>query len=270
FKAIYGEDGNLKMANRFVGRSCWSSIVNEVCLLRDRGVDIFEFMKLRLGNGNSIKLWTDNWFHGGILKDICSRMFALENRKDVSVSEKMGDPHLDGSFRRAIRGGCEQEQFQILEGVVNSTNLVQMEDRWVWNLESSDDFSVASFGRKIDDSRLPMVGDKTWWVKYMPIKINVLAWKVRVNALPTRFNLSRRGITIQYIICLICDCGVESTEHVFVRCCLTRQPGRMVPNWWNITYAEVDSIEEWKDWCSSLRLAVKSKMVFEGVWFTLW
>nr|GFB46310.1 cysteine-rich receptor-like protein kinase [Tanacetum cinerariifolium] len=127
----------------------------------------------------------------GLNLNVCDR-----NRKDVSVSEKMGDPHLDGSFRRAIRGWCEQEQFQTLEGVVNSTNLVQMEDRWVWNLESSGDFSVASFRRKIDDSRLPMVDDKTWWVKYMPIKINVLAWKVRVNALPTRFNLSRRDVVL--------------------------------------------------------------------------
>nr|GFC24723.1 RNA-directed DNA polymerase, eukaryota, reverse transcriptase zinc-binding domain protein [Tanacetum cinerariifolium] len=160
-KAIYGEDGNVKMANRLVGHSCWSSIVNEVCLLRDRSVDIFEFMKIQLGNGNSIKFWTDNWFHGRILKDICPKMFTLENRKDVSVSEKMGDLHLDGLFRRANRGRCEQEQFQILEGVVNSTKLVQMEDRWVWNLESSGDFSVASVKKKIDDSRLPMVGDKT-------------------------------------------------------------------------------------------------------------
>nr|GEY60065.1 RNA-directed DNA polymerase, eukaryota [Tanacetum cinerariifolium] len=35
---------------------------------------------------------------------------------------------------------------------------------------------------------------KTRWIKEVPIKINVHAWKVSVDGLPTRFNLSRRGV----------------------------------------------------------------------------
>nr|GEY58352.1 RNA-directed DNA polymerase, eukaryota, reverse transcriptase zinc-binding domain protein [Tanacetum cinerariifolium] len=229
-KAIHGVDGNVNKGNMFAGRSCWSSIMNEVRLLKGRGANIFDFMKLRLGNGETIKFWTDNWYHGGILRDLCPRLFALENCKDVTVSAKMRDPDLEFSFRRGI-GGFEHEEFHVLVEVVKSINMVPMEDRWVWNLENSGEFSVSSIRMKIDELRLPRVSYKTRWVKHVPINVNVFAWKVMVDALLTRFNLSRRGIGIQSISCPICDCGVESMEHLFFRCSLIRQLGRKVSKW---------------------------------------
>ena len=50
-----------------------------------------------------------------------------------------------------------------------------MNDRWVWNLESTGEFSAASIRRIIDEMRLPNIGDMTRWVKYVPIKVNILA-----------------------------------------------------------------------------------------------
>nr|GEZ00973.1 RNA-directed DNA polymerase, eukaryota [Tanacetum cinerariifolium] len=68
-----------------------------------------------------------------------------------------------------------------------------MSDRWIWALECSGDFSVASVRKVIDDKSLPEVDSKTRWIKYVPIKVNVHAWKVKTYSLPTRFNVSRRG-----------------------------------------------------------------------------
>nr|GEV36114.1 RNA-directed DNA polymerase, eukaryota, reverse transcriptase zinc-binding domain protein [Tanacetum cinerariifolium] len=370
-QAIHGCDGNMHKPNMSAGHSCWIFIVKEIRRLGATGINIFDFMKQKVGNGNNIKFWTDNWYHGGLQKDICPRLFALENRKDIVISFKLGDPFLYSSFRRDIRGGSEMEQFQLLVEAANSISLVPMEDRdktrWVkfvpikinvfawkvmvnalptrfnlsrrgidiqsiscpmcdcgtesmdhvfarcdliWNLGRlisnwwntpfeevdsiaawnswfssirlapnlklifegvcSGDFSVASIRRKIDDSRLSTVGDKTRWVKFVPIKINVFAWKVMVNALPTRSNLSRRGIDIQSIFCPMCDCGTESMDHVFARCDLTRNLGRLISNWWNTPFEEVDSIAAWKSWFSSIRLAPNLKLIFEGVWYTMW
>ncbi|GJV65331.1 hypothetical protein Tco_1476159 [Tanacetum coccineum] len=44
-------------------------------------------------------------------------------------------------------------------------------------LESSGDFSVASVRKIIDDKSLSDVDSKTRWIKYMPIKVIVHAWK---------------------------------------------------------------------------------------------
>ena len=86
------------------GRSCWLSIVNEIRVLQIKGVDIFEFLKLRLGNGDMIKFWLDNWYEGGILKNILPRLYALETEKEVTVSSKLNDLNLECSFRRTVRG----------------------------------------------------------------------------------------------------------------------------------------------------------------------
>ncbi|GJQ90373.1 RNA-directed DNA polymerase, eukaryota [Tanacetum coccineum] len=43
------------------------------------------------------------------------------------------------------------------------------------------------------------------WIKAMPIKVNVHAWKVRLDCLPTRLNISQRGMDIGSILCPICD-----------------------------------------------------------------
>ncbi|GKA83294.1 hypothetical protein Tco_0804889 [Tanacetum coccineum] len=62
--------------------------------------------------------------------------------------------------------------------------------RWNWNLESTGIFSVASARRRIDEICLPNIGEETRWVKCVPIKINVLAWKIKTDALPTRSTFS--------------------------------------------------------------------------------
>nr|GEV48232.1 RNA-directed DNA polymerase, eukaryota [Tanacetum cinerariifolium] len=53
-------------------------------------------------------------------------------------------------------------------------------------------FSVASLRKVIDKKRLSSIYSKTRWVKYVPIKVNVLAWKIKMDVLPTWLNISRR------------------------------------------------------------------------------
>ncbi|GJT68380.1 hypothetical protein Tco_1019860 [Tanacetum coccineum] len=77
---------------------------------------------------------------------------------------------------------------QILEGCI----LSDTKDTWTWSLEGSGEFSVSSIRKTIDAAFLPCGNVKTRWVKEVPIKINILAWKVSNDYLPTRFNLSRR------------------------------------------------------------------------------
>ncbi|GJX91167.1 RNA-directed DNA polymerase, eukaryota, reverse transcriptase zinc-binding domain protein [Tanacetum coccineum] len=145
-----------------------------------------------------------------------------------------------------------------------------MADRWVWNLESSGDFSVSSIRKVIDEKRFPSVCSKTRWVKYVSIKVNVLAWKIKIDGLPTRFNISRRGIDIHSILCPVCDGEVESSEHLFFRCHLSKQIARKVSLWWNVAYVDVNSYAEWYSWIVSLRIAANSKLMLEGVFYTMW
>ncbi|GJR55687.1 RNA-directed DNA polymerase, eukaryota [Tanacetum coccineum] len=130
--------------------------------------------------------------------------------------------------------------------------------------------SILHIRKVIDDKFLPNVSSKTRWVKYVPIKVNILAWKVKMEALPVRFNLSRRGIDIGSIVCPVCESEVETASHLFFKCSLLRQIARKVSSWWNVDYVGVNSYEEWLDWLGSLRLPAKLKLMLEGVFYVVW
>ncbi|GJS72036.1 RNA-directed DNA polymerase, eukaryota, partial [Tanacetum coccineum] len=98
--------------------------------------------------------------------------------------------------------------------------------------------NVASVRKIIDDKSLSDVDSKTRWIKYVPIKVNVHAWKVKTDSLPTRFNVSRRCIDIDSIMCAICDNGVETSKHLFFYCCMVIQIVRKITRWWDVPYVE--------------------------------
>ncbi|GJT80314.1 RNA-directed DNA polymerase, eukaryota [Tanacetum coccineum] len=101
----------------------------------------------------------------------------------------------------------------------------------IWNLESSGDFSVKSARVFIDDSLLPKLDTSTRWVNVVPIKINIFAWRVCLDKLPTRLNLSVRGVDIPSILCPLCSITVESSLHLFFSCHLARQLMLKVARW---------------------------------------
>nr|GEU65457.1 polygalacturonase At1g48100-like [Tanacetum cinerariifolium] len=143
-KAIYGDDGKVGKVTNDGIRSCWMNIVNEISVLKNQGVNVFDFMRLKLGNGDTKAFWEDNWIGGNILKDLYPRIYALETCKSVIVIKKFTDSSLDTSFRRKTRGGVEHVQYNALSDLVHAVTLVPLSDRWVWSLESSGEFSVAS------------------------------------------------------------------------------------------------------------------------------
>nr|GEY59362.1 RNA-directed DNA polymerase, eukaryota [Tanacetum cinerariifolium] len=72
-----------------------------------------------------------------------------------------------------------------------------------------------------------------------------VAMKVKSDSLPTGFNVSRRGIPIDSIKCGICDTGAETSSHLFFSCCMVRQTVHLISRWWDISYAEFESYEDW-------------------------
>nr|GFA00282.1 RNA-directed DNA polymerase, eukaryota [Tanacetum cinerariifolium] len=123
----------------------------------------------------------------------------LESMKDIQVATKLSHVDLEWSFRRKSRGGAEQIQMTILKEILEGYILSDTKGRWMWSLEGPREFSVSSIRKTIDAAFLPCGNVKTRWVKEVPIKINILAWKVSNDYLPTRLNLSRRGAARRWL-----------------------------------------------------------------------
>nr|GEY34883.1 RNA-directed DNA polymerase, eukaryota [Tanacetum cinerariifolium] len=129
---------------------------------------------------------------GSALKDMFPRLFALENVKSVTVYKKLNDSSLDYS----------------------------MQDRFVCCLENSGDFSVKSIRKRIDDTRFIGGEIGTRWIKSVPIKVNIMAWKIQSDALPTRFNISRRVLRMEKknmkaLLRVVVDCNEHSFYIIF-------------------------------------------------------
>ncbi|GJT48902.1 RNA-directed DNA polymerase, eukaryota [Tanacetum coccineum] len=195
-KGIHGEDGKLGKHVRNQQPSLWLDIVKEVHQLQSQGTDLLGFMHRKIGNVEDTRFWEDKWRGDNTFKSDYPRMYALETQKNVSVASKISHADILCSFRRAPRGGVKESQFFHLVKNVEGVTFVDMKDRWRWSLEGCGDFSVASVRKVLDDSLLPIISSKTRWIKAVPIKVNILAWKVRLDSLPTRLNISKRGMNI--------------------------------------------------------------------------
>ncbi|GJX38510.1 RNA-directed DNA polymerase, eukaryota, reverse transcriptase zinc-binding domain protein [Tanacetum coccineum] len=146
---------------------------------------------------------------------------------------------LMSSFRRDPKGGAKQSQL------------------------------AALMDKLVDDNTLPEVSDKFCWVKAVPIKVNIHAWKVRLDCLPTRLNISHRSLDIDSIIRPTYENVVELTRHFFT-CPLAREIFRKITCWWDVSYLEVSSYEEWLYWLLNIRLSDKYKKLLEGVSYIMW
>ncbi|GJR96030.1 ribonuclease H-like domain-containing protein [Tanacetum coccineum] len=135
------------------------------------------------------------------LKSLYPRVYASESCKNISVASKMAHANMGFSLRRTPRGGVELDQFSAMWSIVEGINLPIMQDRWIWSLTGSGEFSVASVRSLIDDHKL---------------------FRVKLDSLPTRLNLSRRGMELDSILCPNCEKAVESSCHIFFACSMVR------------------------------------------------
>ncbi|GJY90719.1 RNA-directed DNA polymerase, eukaryota, reverse transcriptase zinc-binding domain protein [Tanacetum coccineum] len=263
-KAIHGEDKKIGKCSKAGHASIWRDIVQEMDAFKQHGTDLYSFMQKKLGDGANTSFWEDVWCENTVLKDKYPRLYALELNKNIKVAAKLAQTSMSCSFRREPRSGVEHSQLVDLLAKIEGVSLGTMIDRWTWALEGSGEFSVASVRKLIDDRILSAVSSKTRWIKAVPIKVNVLAWKVSLDCLPTRLNISRRGMDIASILCPICGIAVESSNHLFFDCHVARDTFRKICRWWDVGFMEVSSYEEWSSWILNIRISIKHKRLLEG------
>ena len=83
----------------------------------------------------------------------------------------------------------------------------------------------------IDNHVLAASSSPTRWCKVLPIKLNVFVWRMFLDKLPTRENLSNIGLDIPCSLCPLCDSDVESRDHLFFGCSLPSELLRKFGHW---------------------------------------
>ncbi|GKD34752.1 hypothetical protein Tco_1250261, partial [Tanacetum coccineum] len=81
---------------------------------------------------------------------------------------------------------AEREQWLDMLSMLGMVTLFSSIDRWVCDINGEGEFRVKDIRSSLDDLLLPSTDVATRWVKFIPIKINVFAWRARLDRLPTR------------------------------------------------------------------------------------
>nr|GEV37523.1 hypothetical protein [Tanacetum cinerariifolium] len=197
------------------------------------------------------------------LSNTSANLLSLLKKSGVAV--KMRDSSIISSFRRPPRGGVEEDQLRLLEDIISSVVLSHSSDRWIWRLDSLGYFSVKSARNYIDDSFLPKYEAPTRWIVSIPIRVNIFAWKFCLDKLPTRLNLSLRGLDIPSILCPLYFVARESFAHLLFSYDLARQLSSKVSSWWEVELQYFHSYGDWLSWIKNLCFSKGLKDIFECV-----
>ncbi|PWA92456.1 RNA-directed DNA polymerase, eukaryota, Reverse transcriptase zinc-binding domain protein [Artemisia annua] len=217
-KSIHGDQRGFNNNSRCYNKGAWAKIVDAIRHMNDMLIIPWETLVRKVGNGSSIKFWVDEWVDNQPLKDRFNRLFYLESNKNCMINERWVDGSWRWEWRRQIRGGRGQEQLQQLLDLLQNMHLSNDMDKFSWSLDPSDDFLLSSTRAHIDDNTLSSGILATRWSNYIPRKVNIFIWRLVLDKLPTRHNLSIRGLELESLICPICHRSVETTSHRFIGC----------------------------------------------------
>ena len=111
----------------------------------------------------------------------------------------------------------------------------------------------------------------TRWNSLVPIKVNVMIWRVERDRLPTRLNLRDKGIDLDSLLCPICGLVGESTEHLFAACTQLVEIWSKIARWWSESTPLDFTLAGCLNWADSVVMINDNKKRFGAVVFiSIW
>ena len=111
----------------------------------------------------------------------------------------------------------------------------------------------------VDNCLLPSLSPSTRWSKLLPRKVNIFIWRLVLDRLTNRLNLSSRGLEIMSITCPSCNVGLESNDHIFFGCDTAINLWRLIRVWIDVNMPSFSSCYEWLQWIDDWRATKDSK-----------
>nr|GEX88777.1 RNA-directed DNA polymerase, eukaryota [Tanacetum cinerariifolium] len=113
---------------------------------------------------------------------------------------------------RPVRDGAERQQWSELCEILEPVILSSSKDRWTYDLNGDGEFHVK---------------------------------EAQLDRVPTRSNLMRRGVVMDYGLCLMCGTVTDDIFHVLFRCDLAALIFRKICRWWELDWQALTSFEDW-------------------------
>ncbi|XP_045789329.1 uncharacterized protein LOC123884299 [Trifolium pratense] len=180
----------------------------------------------RIGNGEKVKICKDKWLPNQVGFKVWSRCDELE--EDALVSTLI-DPDTKQWKRDLVSHIFFPHEAKQILSLPISPRLPS--DKIIWHFERNGEYSVRSAHHllKQHSSRnaAGTSGQQTdilWreiWRAPVPNRVRNFLWRLGKNILPTRANLSRKGVQVENL-CPQCNNAPETIDHLFLHCQLAQ------------------------------------------------
>ncbi|GKA19294.1 RNA-directed DNA polymerase, eukaryota, reverse transcriptase zinc-binding domain protein [Tanacetum coccineum] len=225
----------------------WVRIIKAVHGM-EAGLDEKGTLQRFVGSGSRICFWKDIWLGDMPLCARFNMLYCLESEEICMLNERLISDTLSWNWRRPITYGRTSDLLHILMHELRHVALSANSDSWTWSVGVDGVFSVAATRLPIDHSILPSSTIETRWNKGLPKKVNIFIWRLHLDRLPTRLNLSKRGLEIDSILSPIRNANVESNDHIFFNCEVSSSVWDLIRLWCNISCPLPSSSHDWIAW----------------------
>lgn len=175
------------------------------------------FLKVKLGNGQQISFWYDQWMPLGPFIKLFGLLGLRELQIDISASVSQAC-NSDGWLLRGARSPAAEELQTHLTTVYLPT-LRSEQDTYVWVVDGVElqDFSTRKTWNMVKNMALEQSWIQNIWFKGHIPRQAFTAWVAFQDRLPTRSRLVEWGMNISPSRCL-CSMADENKEHLFLHC----------------------------------------------------
>lgn len=274
-KAIHGDEAGIDL-NGCNNNGVWAGIVGSINHLHSSGIVPLNSIRFKVGDGSSIRFWKDTWLGDAPLYIRYNRLYHLDNNKDCLIQHRIANSSWAWDWSRPVNAGRTKDEFDalIFDIATIEPDDLGVHDSCIWSLSHEDSFSVNAVRKHIDELTLPTLSPSTRWCKAIPRKVNIFMWRLFLNRLPIRLNLSSRGLEVESIACPVCNISVESDVHSFFTCDTASAVWRLVRAWTGSTFPSFSSCGEWDSWFQSWHTSKEKKdrayAIFAASCWTIW
>ncbi|GJR34173.1 RNA-directed DNA polymerase, eukaryota [Tanacetum coccineum] len=203
-----------------------------------------------------------------------NRLYHLDQDKDCLIIDRINNGQWSWNWSRTNLGVRNLAYLCDMLNEIGQLNIDVNEDTCTWSLGPNGTFTVKDARYRIDQNILPTLSHATTWDKSIHRKVNVFIWRLSLDRLPHRLNLSSCGMDIPAISCPSCNTNVESANHIFFECDIATDMWKLVFRWYDIPLFQASSWDSFNDWIISWHASKEKKhrfyVITSSVLWWLW
>ncbi|GJX03965.1 RNA-directed DNA polymerase, eukaryota, reverse transcriptase zinc-binding domain protein [Tanacetum coccineum] len=221
-KEFYRECGGFgSLAGSRGPNGIWCDIIKAVEDIKRIDPSFKRSFHIKVSNGANVSFWKDPWCENGTrLMDLFPRLYALDSFQDCKIGY----------------GECYRLGFNAITHGEHRFSYPDSTDRWSWSKDASGIYKVITLSNTFQSISLAdcNLGVQHKWDSWIPRKVNICVWRGSLNRLPTRINLSSRGIPLVTTLCPFCNNEEEDLDHCLIKCSRVLPIWKKVWSWWHL------------------------------------